>query len=254
MKVCIYGAGAIGGHLGAKLAYSGVEVSLVARGPHLEAIRENGLRLRTAGGEIVARVPASDDPGELGQQDFVILTLKAHQASAAAVAMQPLLGPNTAIVTAMNGIPFWYFYGLDGPWRDHRLDSVDPGGVLWDTLGPQRVIGCIVYSAAEVVEPGVIVHEYGERYSLGEPDGSKSERVVAISKALSAAGLKAPVKTRIRDELWFKLWGNLSFNPISVLTLATLGEMAGDPGTRAVARTRAGRQCTETDRRGATAG
>ena len=236
MKVCIYGAGAIGGHLGAKLAYSGVEVSLVARGPHLEAIRENGLRLRTTGGEIVARVPASDDPGELGQQDFVILTLKAHQASAAAVAMQPLLGPNTAIVTAMNGIPFWYFYGLEGRWRDHRLDSVDPGGVLWDTLGPQRVIGCIVYSAAEVVEPGVIVHEHGERYALGEPDGSKSERVVAISKALSAAGLKAPVKTRIRDELWFKLWGNLSFNPISVLTLATLGEMAGDPGTRAVAR------------------
>ena len=236
MKVCIYGAGAIGGHLGAKLAYSGVEVSLVARGPHLEAIRENGLRLRTTGGEIVARVPASDDPGELGQQDFVILTLKAHQASAAAVAMQPLLGPNTAIVTAMNGIPFWYFYGLEGRWRDHRLNSVDPGGVLWDTLGPQRVIGCIVYSAAEVVEPGVIVHEHGERYSLGEPDGSKSERVVAISKALSAAGLKAPVKTRIRDELWFKLWGNLSFNPISVLTLATLGEMAGDPGTRAVAR------------------
>ena len=236
MKVCIYGAGAIGGHLGAKLAYSGVEVSLVARGPHLEAIRENGLRLRTTGGEIVARVPASDDPGELGQQDFVILTLKAHQASAAAVAMQPLLGPNTAIVTAMNGIPFWYFYGLEGRWRDHRLNSVDPGGVLWDTLGPQRVIGCVVYSAAEVVEPGVIVHEYGERYALGEPDGSKSERVVAISKALSAAGLKAPVKTRIRDELWFKLWGNLSFNPISVLTLATLGEMAGDPGTRAVAR------------------
>ncbi len=236
MKVCIYGAGAIGGHLGALLARSGVEVSLVARGPHLEAIREHGLRLRTGGEEIVARIPASDDPGELGRQDFVILTLKAHQASAAAAAMQPLLGPDTAIVTAMNGIPFWYFYGLGGRWRDHRLNAVDPGGVLWDTLGPQRAIGCIVYTAAEVVEPGVILHEHGERYSLGEPDGTKSERVRAIGKALTDSGLKAPVKTRIRDELWFKLWGNLSFNPISVLTHATLGEMAGDPGTRAVAR------------------
>ena len=236
MRVCIYGAGAIGGHIGALLARSGVEVSLVARGPHLEAIRRHGLRLRTGGEEIVVRVPASDDPSELGEQDYVILTLKAHQASAAAAAMQPLLGPDTAIVTAMNGIPFWYFYGLDGPWRDRRLDSVDPGGVLWDTLGPRRVIGCVVYTAAEVVEPGIVVHEYGQRYSLGEPDGSKSERALAIGKALSAAGLKAPVKTRIRDELWFKLWGNLSFNPISVLTGATLGEMAGDPGTRAVAR------------------
>ena len=236
MKVCIYGAGAIGGHLGVLLARSGVEVSLVARGAHLEAIRENGLRLRTSDEEFVVRVPASDDPSELGEQDFVILTLKAHQASAAASAMQPLLGPQTAIVTAMNGIPFWYFYGLDGPWRDHRLEAVDPGGVLWDTLGPQRIIGCIVYCAAEVVEPGVVLHEHGARYSLGEPDGSKSERALAIGKALSDAGLKAPVKTRIRDELWFKLWGNLSFNPISVLTLGTLADMAGDPGTRSVAR------------------
>jgi len=236
MKVCIYGAGAIGGHLGALLADSGTEVSLVARGNHLEAIRKNGLRLRMGDKEIVARVPASDDPGDLGQQDFVILALKAHQASAAAASMQPLLGSETAIVTAMNGIPFWYFYGLDGPLRDHRLEAADPGGILWDTLGPQRVIGCVVYSAAEVVEPGVILHEHGERYSLGEPDGSKSARATAISGALSGAGLKAPIKPRIRDELWFKLWGNLSFNPISVLTQATLGEMASDPGTRAIAR------------------
>ncbi|MHA1537340.1 MAG: 2-dehydropantoate 2-reductase [Alphaproteobacteria bacterium] len=236
MKVCIYGAGAIGGHIGAMLARSGVEVSLVARGAHLEAIRKKGLRLRTASEEFTVQVPASDDPGELGRQDYVILTLKAHQASAAAAAMRPLLGPKTAIVTAMNGIPFWYFYGLDGPWRDHRLEAVDPGGVLWDELDPQRVIGCVVYSAAEVIEPGVILHEHGERYSLGEPDGSKSERVLAIGKALAEAGLKAPVKTRIRDELWFKLWGNLSFNPISVLTLASLDKLAGDPGTRAVAR------------------
>jgi len=237
MKVCIYGAGAIGGHIGAMLSRAeGVEVSLIARGAHLEAIREHGLVMRSAAGDITAKVPASDDPAELGPQDYVFLTLKAHQAPSAAAAMAPLLGPDTAVVTAMNGIPFWYFYGLDDPWRDRRLEAVDPGGVLWDTIGPKRVIGCVVYTAAEVIEPGVIRHEYGERYTLGEPDGEKSERARTLGTAMAAAGMKAPVKANIRDEIWLKLWGNLSFNPISVLTHATLGELASAPGTRAVAR------------------
>jgi 2-dehydropantoate 2-reductase len=236
MKLCIFGAGAIGGHIGARLAQTDAEVSLVARGAHLEAIERNGLRLRSGGEEIVAKVPASDDPATLGVQDYVIVTLKAHQLAGAAAAMQPLMGPETAVVTAMNGIPYWYFHGLDGPHGDARIEAVDPGGAVWDAIRPERVIGCVVYTALEVVEPGVVVHESGDRYSLGEPDGSKSERALALGKAMSAAGLKAPVKTNIRDEIWLKLWGNLSFNPIAVLTHGHLEQMAGDPGTRAIAR------------------
>jgi 2-dehydropantoate 2-reductase len=236
MKVCIYGAGAIGGHIGALLAQGGVDVSLVARGAHLEAITRDGLRLRMAEGEIVAEVPASDDPSTLGVQDYVIVTLKSHQLAGAVGPMQPLLGPDTAVVTAMNGIPFWYFYGLDTPYGEARIEAVDPGGVIWDGLGPERVIGCVVYTAAEVIEPGVVMHESGDRYSLGEPDGSKSERALALGEAMSAAGIKAPVKTNIRDEIWLKLWGNLSFNMIAVLTHGHLEQLASEPGTRGIAR------------------
>ena len=236
MKVCIYGAGAIGGHIGALLAQTDVEVSLVARGAHLAAINENGLRLRTGQDELVARVPATDDPATLGEQDFVIVTLKSHQLPGAVASIQPLLGPETAVVTAMNGIPYWYFHGLQGEFAGSRIEAVDPGGVVWDGLTPDRVIGCVVYTALEVIEPGVIAHESGDRYSLGEPDGGKSERALALSAAMSAAGLKVPVKKNIRDELWLKLWGNLSFNPISVLTHGHLEQMAGEPGTRAIAR------------------
>jgi len=236
MKICIYGAGAIGGHIGALLAQTDADVSLIARGAHLDAIRRDGLRLRTGGEEIVAKVAADDDPGSFGPQDYVIVTLKAHQLAGAAAAMQPLLGPETAVVTAMNGIPFWYFYGLDGPHADARIEAVDPGGVIWNTIGPERVIGCVVYTALEVAEPGIVVHESGDRYSLGEPDGTKSDRALALGRAMCAAGLKAPVKTNIRDEIWLKLWGNLSFNLISVLTHANLEQMAGEPGTRAIAR------------------
>lgn len=236
MKVCIYGAGAIGGHIGALLAQTDAKVSLVARGTHLDAINGNGLRLRIGGEEIVANVTASDDPGAFGPQDYVIVTLKAHQLGAAAGAMQPLLGPDTAVVTAMNGIPFWYFYGLDGPHANARIEAVDPGGVIWKAIEPERVIGCVVYTALHVAEPGIVVHENGDRYSLGEPDGSKSDRALALSRVMSAAGLKVPVKTNIRDEIWLKLWGNLSFNQISVLTHGHLEQMAGEPGTRAIAR------------------
>jgi 2-dehydropantoate 2-reductase len=236
MRVCIYGAGAIGGYLGAALAGAGVDVTLIARGPHLEAMRTNGLKLLIDGEERISHPTCTDDPAEAGPQDYVIVTLKAHSAPAIVEAMQPLLGPETAVVTAVNGIPWWYFHGLDGRWRDHRLESVDPGGAQWDGIGPKRAIGCVVYPACDMSAPGVIRHVEGNRFSLGEPSGEKTERALRLAKAMIDAGLKAPVRPRIRDEIWIKLWGNLCFNPISVLTHAMLDEIATDPGTGAVAR------------------
>ena len=236
MKVCIYGAGAIGGHIGAVLANAGVDVSLVARGPHLAAMRANGLTLVEGETRVTVRPRCSDDPAELGPQDYVFVALKAHSAPAVVGRMQPLLGPETAVVTAMNGIPWWYFHALGGALEGRRLEAVDPGAVQWDGLGPERAIGCVLWQAAEIVEPGVIALRYGNRTPLGEPDGSRSERVVRLSEAMAQAGLKAPVKRRIRDEIWMKLWGNLSFNPVSVLTHGTLLTIATDPGTRKVVR------------------
>jgi len=237
LKICIFGAGAIGGYMAVELQRAGYDVSIVARGPHLGAIRANGLRLRIGDDERTASPAASDDPADLGPQDYVILTLKAHSVPPVADKLAPLLGPDTAVVTGMNGIPFWYFHGLDGRWRDRRVESVDPGGVLWDKITPERAIGCVVYPACEVIAPGVVRHIEGNRFTLGEPDGSKSERVLALAKALVDAGFKAPVKTNIRNEIWIKLWGNLSFNPISALTGSTLADIVDDPDTRAVART-----------------
>jgi len=235
MRICIYGAGAIGGYLGVQLALAGEEVTLIARGPHLQAMQANGLRLLIGGEERVAHPACTDDPASAGIQDYVIITLKAHSVPAIVEPLQALLGPETAVVTASNGVPWWYFYGLDGPWRDHRLESVDPGGRLWETIGPERVIGCVVYPAADVPEPGVIRHAEGNRFTLGEPDGSKSDRVRQLSAALIGAGLRAPVRN-IRNDIWVKLWGNLAFNPISALTLETLDVVTTDVGTRAVAR------------------
>lgn len=237
MKICIFGAGAIGGYMAVKLVQAGADVSLVARGPHLAAMKENGLTLIEEGGErVTVPVTASDDPAELGPQDYVIITLKAHSVPPVVDKMKPLLGPDTTIVSGVNGVPWWYFHKLDGPYEGTRLASVDPGDAQWNGFGPDRVLGCVVYPAAEVIEPGVIKHIEGNRFSLGEPDGSKSDRAQALSQALASAGLKAPVRPRIRDEIWVKLWGNLSFNPISALTHATLDVLCTDPGTRAVAR------------------
>lgn len=236
MKICVFGAGAIGGYMGVKLAQAGADVSLVARGPHLAAMQANGLRLIEEGGESTVAVTASDDPATLGVQDYVIVTLKAHSAPGVVDRMQPLIGPDTTIVSGVNGVPWWYFHKIGGPYEGTRLRSVDPGNRQWDGFGPDRVLGCVVYPAAEVIEPGVIKHIEGNRFSLGEPDGSKSDRAQVLSKALGAAGLKAPVRPRLRDEIWVKLWGNLSFNPISALTHATLDVLCTDPGTRAVAR------------------
>jgi len=236
MKICVFGAGAIGGYMGVKLAESGADVSLVARGPHLAAMKSNGLRLIEEIGETTVNPIASDDPAHLGVQDYIIVTLKAHSVPAVVSKMAPLIGPNTTIVSGVNGVPWWYFHGVGGSFEGTRLTSVDPGDVQWNGFGPDKVLGCVVYPAAEVIEPGVIKHIEGNRFSLGEPDGSKSDRAVALSKALISSGLKAPVRSKLRDEIWVKLWGNLSFNPISALTHATLDVLCTDPGTRGVAR------------------
>ncbi|HTI88790.1 MAG TPA: 2-dehydropantoate 2-reductase [Alphaproteobacteria bacterium] len=241
MRICIFGAGAIGGFMGAELALAGADVTLVARGPHLAAMQANGLKLIRADNngnfqEKVAKVRAVGTAAEAGPQDYVVITLKAHSVPGVVDQLAPLFGPETAVVWGVNGVPWWYFHGLDSPWRDRRLESVDPGGVQWSGIGPERAIGCVVYPACEVVEPGVVKHVEGDRFTLGEPTGEKTARVTALSEAMIKAGLKAPVRPRIRDEIWIKLWGNCCFNPISALTHATLDVIATDPGTRAVAR------------------
>ncbi|MGA0562612.1 2-dehydropantoate 2-reductase [Ancylobacter sp. VNQ12] len=236
MKVCIYGAGAIGGYVGVQLKRAGVDVSLVARGAHLEAMKKNGLKLLIDGEERVEHIPCSDNPAELGPQDYVIVALKGHSVPGVVDAMQPLLGNDTAVVTAVNGVPYWYYYKHGDQLEGRTLESVDPGGKQWAGLRPERAIGCIVYPATEVVAPGVIQHVYGDKFPLGEPSGEITDRVTKLSEAFAAGGLRAPVLPNIRDELWLKLWGNLCFNPISALTHATLDTIASDPGTRAVAK------------------
>jgi 2-dehydropantoate 2-reductase len=236
MRICIFGAGAIGGFLGAELALAGEEVTLIARGPHLAAMQANGLRLIRDGRERVAEVRCFENAADAGPQDYVVITLKAHSVPGVVDQLAPLFGADTAVVWGVNGVPWWYFHGVEGSWRDRRLESVDPGGVQWNGIRPERALGCVVYPACEVVEPGVVRHIDGDRFTLGEPNGEKSPRAIAFSEALIHAGLKAPVRPRIRDEIWIKLWGNLCFNPISALTHATLDVIATDPETRAVAR------------------
>ena len=236
MKVCIYGAGAVGGYLAVLLARAGADVSVVARGDHLAAIQQRGLRLHMDGERLDAVVPASDAPASLGKQDVVIITLKAHSIPAAVGGVRSLLHRRTAVVSAVNGIPWWYFHALDSPFGARPVASVDPGGVIWRGIDPRRAIGCVVYPSAEVVAPGVVRHLSGERLILGEPNGERSERIVALAALMLGAGLKAPVRPRIRNDIWMKLLGNLAFNPLSALTHATLDVLARDPGTRAIAR------------------
>ena len=235
-RICIFGAGAIGAHIGVLMKLAGVDVSLIARGAHLEAIKQNGLKLIINGEEKVARMPAAKDAAELGPQDYVIVALKSHQAWESADQIKPLLGPDTAVVTAQNGIPWWYFYGFEGQYANLQLESVDPRGRQWNTIGPQRAIGATVYPAAEIVSPGVVKHTYGDRYGLGEPTRQETPRVKALAQAFEAAGLKPKIYPEIRNDIWLKLWGNLCFNPISALTHATLDVVATDTGTRMVAR------------------
>jgi len=236
MKFCVYGAGAIGGLMAVELASSGHEVCVIARGAHLQAINERGLKLLIDGRETVARVAASEDPRAFGPQDYVICALKAHQAYASARGFAPLLGPATAVVTAMNGIPWWYFYKSGGRFEGRRVASVDPDGRQWDSIQPQRAIGCVIEPACSVIAPGVIRHHALKRIPIGEPDGSRSERVLALGRALEEAGFDAPVREDIRSHIWFKLWANVCFNPISALTGATLDRMIGVPALLALCR------------------
>lgn len=236
-KICVFGAGAIGGYVGARLAMRGeADVALVARGAHLAAMKDHGLTLKQDGETHVVRPRVTDDPRQLGAQDYIILTLKAHALSGVIDQLMPLIGKDTAILFAQNGIPWWYFHGVGGPYEGTRLESVDPGGVIWNRIGPERALGTVVWQAAEIEAPGVIAHHYGDRMPLGEPTGEKSERVLTLSKLLTNAGIKSPVRPNLRNEIWLKLWGNLSFNPVSVLTLGTLQDLATDPGTRRVIR------------------
>jgi 2-dehydropantoate 2-reductase len=237
VKIAIFGAGAIGGMLGVKLAQAGADVTFVARGAHLRAMQENGVILHSGGEIIQVRPRCVASAAEAGRQDYVIVTLKAHSLPAAAADIALMMDDESALITAVNGVPYWYFHGLAGPFAGRRVESVDPGGVLSAALPPSRAIGCVVYSAAEVTAPGIISHSYGDRFSLGEPDGSRSPRIEAISKRLIGAGLKAPIRPKIRDEIWVKLWGNLCFNPLSALTGATLDILTTRPELRAVCRT-----------------
>src|SRR6266851_2526595 len=207
LKICVFGAGAMGGLIGARLAAAGEAVTLVARGRHLEAMRARGLRLIAKAGEIVVEPRCTDDPATLGVQDVVVLAVKATALLAAADSIQPLLGRDTVLVPALNGVPWWYFYRVAGPHVDRRLDSVDPGGVLWDKLPPARVIGCVVYAAGEIVAPGVIHSSASESFLLGDPAGRLGARVAALSALCEAAGLSAPISPDIRQALWIKLWG-----------------------------------------------
>ena len=236
MKICIYGAGAIGGYMAVMMKRGGADVSLIARGAHLAAMKEKGLTLNLGEETFTEHMPATNNPHELGPQDYVIVGLKAHQAWEAAEHMRPLFGPNTAVVTAQNGMPWWYFYGLGEQYAHLRLESVDPDNRQWNAIGPERVIGCTVYPATEITEPGVIKHIYGNQFGLGEPNRQPSERLTKLAQILEAGNLKPRIYEDIRDDIWIKLWGNLCFNPISAITQATLDIVATDPGTRLLAR------------------
>ncbi|HKW73291.1 MAG TPA: 2-dehydropantoate 2-reductase [Candidatus Dormibacteraeota bacterium] len=230
MTVAIVGAGAIGGLLGAHLVRSGEDVILIARGAHLQAMRSRGLTIRQAGTEFVVRTRATDDIAAIGEADVVFVTLKAHGIPPVAEAIGRSLQRTAVVVGAMNGIPWWYF-------PDRHLESVDPGGVIARSIQLEQVVGSVVYPAASLVAPGVIEHEEGDRVSIGEPDGSKSERAQALSRMLTAASFKAPVQSRIRNEIWLKLVGNATLNPVSAVTRATMGEMFASERSRALIRT-----------------
>ncbi len=238
MKICIVGAGAIGGYLGSKLAMAGEEVTLIARGAHLAAMQQNGLKLVMADGseQVAKNVVATSDTREAGPQDVVIVALKAHSVPMIAPALPALYKDDTMVVTAQNGVPWWYFYKSGGEYEGQRIKAVDPEGVVEENIGVERVIGCVVYPAAELDGPGVVRHIEGDRFPLGELDGAKTERVQMLAQTLNRAGLKAPVRPRIRTEIWVKLWGNLAFNPISALTRARLVDICQFPLTRELAR------------------
>ena len=235
MKFAIVGAGAIGAFTGAMLAKSGEDVTLIARGPHLRTMQERGVRVRGEAGEFAVHPAATDDPAAVGPVDVVLLTLKAHSLAAMAPRIAPLIGPETFVVSAQNGIPWWYFYRHGGEWEGKHLESIDPGGVINQSIEPARVIGCVVYPSTSLVEPGVVWHIEGTRFAIGEPDGSKSERCRRLGDSFIKAGLRCPIRSDIRHDIWVKLMGNVAYNPISALTRATLIDIVRSPATRQLA-------------------
>ncbi len=239
MRICIIGAGAIGGLIGARLALAGEEVTLIDQGAHLAAIQKNGLKLIEEDGaeRVVTNAVATGDVSEAGPQDIVFLAVKAHYLESVAPKVSSLLGPETIIVTTQNGIPWWYFHKHGGPFEGYRFDSLDPNGILEKNIDSDRIIGCVAYPAAAVVEPGVIRHVEGDRFPVGELDGSHTERIQRLYDTLVNAGFRSRILDDIRAEIWLKAWGNLSFNPISALTHATLQEICRFPETRKLAAT-----------------
>ena len=236
MKFLIAGAGAIGAYMGARLAQAGFDVTLFARGPHLRAMQEHGVRVRSVEGDCQTQPRIVGSLDEAGPADVVFLGVKAHSLTQLAPHLKPVLGPDTTVVSTQNGIPWWYFQGFGGQWDGLRLERIDPGGVISAAIEARRIVGSIVYFSTEIYEPGVVQHIEGNRISLGEPDGSRSERCRRIAEALVTSGLRCPITTHIRQEIWVKILGNASLNPVSALTRATLAQMLRDPGVAEVIR------------------
>ena len=238
VNICVYGAGAIGGYIGCCLSNAGANVSLIARGPHKEAINKNGITLISNGKSENFNLKVTENSKDLDTQDYIILGVKAHAIQNIATSLKPLMNDKTVVLSAVNGLPWWYFYKANSGTNldNNHIETVDPKGLIWDTIDPKRALGCVVYPACEIASPGVIRHIEGNRISLGEPDGINSERLKILSSLMIAGGLKAPQKKHIRDEIWIKLWGNCSFNPISAITGASLDLIGNDPGSRRLVR------------------
>jgi 2-dehydropantoate 2-reductase len=236
MRFLIAGAGAIGGYIGARMAQAGFDVTLFARGPHLRAMQGHGVQVKSPEGDFIAHPTIASSLEEVGPVDVVFLGVKAHGLPQLAPHLKPVLGPDTTVVSTQNGIPWWYFQGFGGEWDGLRLERVDPSGVISSAIEARRVVGSIVYFSTEIPAPGVIQHIEGNRISIGEPDGSRSERCRRIAEALIASGLRCPVTARLRHEIWVKVLGNASLNPLSALTRATVVQMVRDPGVRSVIR------------------
>ncbi|GAA0991234.1 2-dehydropantoate 2-reductase [Nocardiopsis tropica] len=237
MRIAVLGAGAIGAYAGAALHRGGADVHLIARGAHLEALRERGVRVLSARGDFTAHPHATDDPSEVGPVDAVLLGLKAQHYAGCGPMLRPLMGPSTMVVAAQNGIPWWYFHGVEGPLAGHRIESVDPGGAVSRTIPVERAVGCVVYAATELAGPGVIRHMEGTRFSIGEPDRSSSARCRDFQAAMEAGGLKCPIEQDLREDIWVKLMGNIVFNPLSALTRSTMAQICRNRSTREMART-----------------
>ena len=235
MKICIVGAGAIGGYLGVKLIKAGFDVSLVARGAHLEAMSKNGLTLIEDEKEISCFPKCTDSMEKLSKMDFIFITLKAYSIPGMVKEIVKMFKKNTSVITAYNGMPWWYFFNYGGRLNNYQIQCLDKDSVQWNLITPERIIGCVVYPATEIIEPGIIKHMEGNRFSLGEPDGTKSDRVLTMSKTLVSAGLKAPIRNNIRQDIWTKLIGNLAFNPLSVITGETLDVLASKAENKKIA-------------------